>query len=132
PMAGLPVQWRSSDVAVAEVTEDGVVAVLDHGLVSITAASGDLTDTVRLRTVEISPRDTTLVVGDTLEYRMWSTDAAGMLRSVTDFHAMPDAGGESFLSPIRSGDDLTARVVATAAGSATVLIVSGAPWGRFE
>lgn len=78
-----PVTWSSSDEAVATVDEDGLVAGISEGNVSISAASEGVTGTVTVtsrdpvRSVEVTPPSATVLVWETAQFTATVRGASG-------------------------------------------------------
>ncbi len=83
PMPGEVVMWAASDTSVAMVDSDGLVTAVGNGAATITAMSGALSDDAAVdvmqvvRTVMLSPRADTLILGDTLLLAAEALDGNG-------------------------------------------------------
>ena len=124
-----PVAWTSSNQAVATVSTSGVVTAVAPGTATITATSegksGTATVTVpaRVSRVVVSPADSSIAVGATLQYRAATLDANGQpLSGRSCTWAAPRTSGPEIASidsttglarGVRAG---TARIVAACEG----------------
>jgi|GEM_PF-4241228 len=80
PLGSTHVTYTSSNPGVAQVDASGMVTTGQAGDARIVATAGALADTVnlRVRRLRLVPGDTTIRVGDTVNYRLFMADATGV------------------------------------------------------
>ena len=82
-MAEAFVSWSSGDTLVATVDSVGLVTAVGGGTTTVTAAAGDVTDTIVVMVMQstgsvlVSPSEGTIAVGDTLRLAAEAFDANG-------------------------------------------------------
>jgi uncharacterized protein YjdB len=135
-LSGRPVEWASSDINVATVSNAGLVTAVAPGSVRITAhaeKSGELTLTIRpvpVATVAVSPDAATLQVGQTRQLSAVLRDAANAVltgravswRSSND--AIATVSAEGVVTAVTQGQ---ARITATSEGAEGVSDVTVLP-----
>lgn len=120
-----PVEWASTDPSVASVDGMGTVTIGKHGHAMVIGSAGGLADTVKVETLQVEPRDTTVAAGDTVHYRLSIADAAGVLQPVADLWAQPH--DPQVATPVLVDGEPSARVVGVARGSTDVWISAVSP-----
>jgi hypothetical protein len=121
--------WSSTNPTVATV-DSGVVAIHEHGRASVIGSAEGIADTVRVSTLQVEPRNGSIVVGDTIQYQMSIADSAGTLHPISAFWAQGvgvQAGSEIASAVLVDGQPTT-RVVGIRPGSARIWLYSGAPY----
>jgi len=107
-----PVEWSSADPEIATVDASGLVSGVRPGEVEVSASSGGVTATVRVKVlpkrvhrVEVDPKHKELVVGDTLPYtvRLFGEDGEELF----------DRPLEWKITEVGARDDRYARTAAT-------------------
>ncbi|WP_419862126.1 Ig-like domain-containing protein [Candidatus Palauibacter sp.] len=124
PMTDAAVAWSSGDTAVATVDTSGLVTAVANGAATITALSGEASDSASIAVsqtaaaVEITPTTHTLVTGDTVRLAATATDGNG--------HPVADAvfSWTSSDTTIASVDSL-GLVRGVAEGTATITAAVG-------
>jgi sugar lactone lactonase YvrE len=81
---GLAPHWTSDNPAVAAIGDDRVVRILGNGQAALTATHGELNAAVQISVAQvpatitaITPGDTVIAVGDTLQFRAIGVDPRG-------------------------------------------------------
>ena len=124
PIAGAAVVWSSGDTIVAAVDTSGLVTALANGTATVTARSGDVSDSASIvvsqtaAMAEVTPTTHTLATGDTVRLVATATDANG--------HVVADAafGWTSSDTAVASVDSL-GLVRGVAEGTATITAAGG-------
>ncbi|MDE2878519.1 Ig-like domain-containing protein, partial [Candidatus Palauibacter soopunensis] len=124
PIAGAAVVWSSGDASVASVDTSGLVTALANGNATVTARSGDVSDSASIvvsqtaAMAEVTPTTHTLATGDTVRLVATATDANG--------HVVADAafGWTSSDTAVASVDSL-GLVRGVAEGTATITAAGG-------
>ena len=130
-MANVTVTWSSGDPSVATVEASGLVTAAGNGQATITASAGAVsgaalvTVTQSVVSVEVSPAEGMIHVGDTLRLTAEAFDANG--HAVTDAEFLWESGDTSVAMVEASG-----LVTAVAQGAATITARAGAAAGRAE
>ena len=111
--------WSSGDTAVATVDTSGLVTAVANGRATVTALSGEVSDTASIAvsqiaaTVEITPATRTLAAGDTVRLVATATDGNGHVVEAAAF------GWTSSDTAVASVDNL-GLVTGVAEGTATI------------
>ena len=119
PMTDATVAWSSGDTAVATVDTSGLVTAVANGRATVTALSGEVSDTASIAvsqiaaTVEITPATRTLAAGDTVRLVATATDGNGHVVEAAAF------GWTSSDTAVASVDNL-GLVTGVAEGTATI------------
>lgn len=124
---GAPLTYQSTDPAIITVSASGMAAGHRAGKAMIITTSGTLSDTlpVTVLRVVVSPADTTVFVGDTIQYRLKAYDE-------NETVVMPARSGSAviysgtpavadFPPPIHPYDGTARTATALSAGTATIV-----------
>ncbi len=141
PMTDSAVVWSSGDTTVATVDTSGVVTAVANGRATVTALSGEVSDTASVAvsqtaaTVEVTPATHTLAAGDTVRLVATATDDNGHVVEAAAFGwsssdaavaAVDDSGLVTGVAPGRATATATAGGVSQSA-SITVEAANNAP-----
>ncbi len=130
-MAEAFVSWSSGDTLVAAVDSAGVLTAVGRGTATVTAASGDASDTVFVivmqstGSVVVSPPADTILLGDTLRLAAEALDDNG---NVIDGAAFEWSSSDVSVARV----DALGLVTALAEGRATITAVAGEASGAAE
>jgi uncharacterized protein YjdB len=123
PIQGRPVEWQSSDAAVAVVSSSGLVTAIAPGSATVTAACEGLTATARVvvipvpvSSVIISPAQLSLIVGGQSALSVQVRDAAG---NVLTGRAVAYTSSDPTVATVASSGVVTGMKVGTATITAT-------------
>lgn len=125
----VPVEWSSTNPAVATVDE-GVVVIHQHGRALVIGSAEGLADTVQISTLQVEPLNGRIAVGDTLRYQVRMADSTGTLQPYSSFWAQGvgvQAGSEVASTVLVDGWPST-RVVGIRPGTARIWLHAGAPF----
>ncbi|WP_420634363.1 Ig-like domain-containing protein [Candidatus Palauibacter sp.] len=123
-LTGVTIRWASSDVAVATVTDEGLVTAVRNGVAAVTASAGGVTGNAavtveqRAAAVIVTPAADTLAVGDTLRLSAVATDGNGHPVATAQFAWSSD---DTTVARV----DSTGLVTAAGSGMTTIAVSAG-------